>query len=462
MGRDRLEMTDIREILKEAMARDGVISFARFMELALYCPNFGYYERMEGAPGQKGDFYTSVSVGPLFGELLAAQFADWLKASAESGARSAEFSASSEEHAMGRDRSLQILEAGAHDGRLAADILRWLTAHEPELSKQVEYWILEPSAMRRKTQEATLGKFAGRVRWFGSWREVPAEGVRGVIFANELLDAMPVHRLGWDAAKREWFEWGVTMRGDDLPNLLWSLKPISPAVSSPSPPVGERVGMRGYQPPAVHGEEFVWARMEFAIQGRAGAPLPAANVLDAFGLSGSGVSNADNSTSAPGNFALRTPHSELLKVLPDGFTTEICPAATEWWRAAARALKAGKLMTFDYGLAAEQFFTPERREGTLRAYYRHHQSNDLLARPGEQDLTAQVNFTAISAAGESEGLNTETLTCQGQFLVGVVGKNCCDQPAVKEWTPSRVRQFQTLTHPEHLGRAFRVLVQGRC
>src|SRR6202035_2238276 len=93
---------------------------------------------------------------------------------------------------------------------------------------------------------------------------------------------------------------------------------------------------------------------------------------------------------------------ELLAVLPDGFTTEVCPAAMEWWHRAARALKAGKLMTIDYGLRAEQFFTPERKEGTLRAYYRHHQSSDALARPGEQDLTAQVNFTAIETAGEAE------------------------------------------------------------
>src|SRR6185437_14491760 len=94
--------------------------------------------------------------------------------------------------------------------------------------------------------------------------------------------------------------------------------------------------------------------------------------------------------------ALATLPPELLNVLPDGFTTEVCPAAVDWWRQAARALKSGKLMTIDYGLRAEQFFTPTRRDGTLRAYHQHHQSNDLLARPGEQDLTAQVNFTAIN------------------------------------------------------------------
>ena len=56
----------------------AAITFARFMELALYCPNCGYYEREEDIIGRQGDYYTSVSVGSLFGELLAFQFAEWL------------------------------------------------------------------------------------------------------------------------------------------------------------------------------------------------------------------------------------------------------------------------------------------------------------------------------------------------------------------------------------------------
>src|ERR1700722_2508418 len=122
-------MSNIREILKEELRREGTIFFARFMEVALYCPNFGYYERLDESPGRKGDFFTSVSVGPLFGELLAAQFADW-RAAANS--------------------PWQILEAGAHDGRLAGDILKWLRENAAEAFQRLEYWILEPSTLRRK------------------------------------------------------------------------------------------------------------------------------------------------------------------------------------------------------------------------------------------------------------------------------------------------------------------------
>jgi len=118
-------------------------------------------------------------------------------------------------------------------------------------------------------------------------------------------------------------------------------------------------------------------------------------------------------------------------------------------------------MTFDYGLNAEEFFTPERKDGTARGYYRHRQMTDLLARAGQQDITAQVNFTALQTAGEAAGLRTETLTSQEQFLTRVAGQALADEPAFGEWTAERKRQFQTLVHPEFFGRAFRVLVQTR-
>ena len=65
-------------VIREEILESGVISFARFMELALYCPETGYYETKKDTVGQRGDFITSVSTGSLFGELLAFQFAEWL------------------------------------------------------------------------------------------------------------------------------------------------------------------------------------------------------------------------------------------------------------------------------------------------------------------------------------------------------------------------------------------------
>ena len=393
----RSEENGLPEIIRREIDACGAITFARFMELSLYCPQLGYYEQIANTPGRRGDFYTSVSVGPLFGELLAAQFAHWLR-QLETRSAARGMSGHAPDH-------FHLLEAGAHNGRLAADILDWFKSRKPQWFDKLDYWIWEPSPRRQRWQKKTLDPFKGQVLWFDSWEKLPPTGVRGIIFSNELLDAMPVHRLGWDAQNKTWFEWGVSAAGGQF---MWKKLPLTKA--------------RG-QPAAVR-------------EGR--GPLSVFRVPDWPELS-----------------------AELMAVLPDGFTTEICPAAVDWWRKAAAALKRGWLLTLDYGLTAEQFIGPERAQGTLRAYYRHQQCADLLASPGEQDLTAHVNLTALQKAGESTGLKTEGVFAQGEFLTRIAQTTWRDESGFAEWTPARTRQFQTLTHPEHLGRRFKLLLQTR-
>ena len=352
------------ELIRQEIEVSGVISFARFMELALYAPATGYYERQRENVGRRGDFITSVSTGSLFGELLAFQFAAWL-----------------EELPVAKAKR-QIVEAGAHDGKLAADILHWLQRHRPELFAEIEYVILEPSPHRQSWQAETLKDFAPRVRWFSGFDAAAVAPFTGVIFSNELLDAFPVHRFGWDAAAKTWFEWGVTLAG----------------------------------------EKFVWAKL------------------------------------ANSEFGIR--NLELEAVLPDGYIVETSPVAENWWRTAAGFLANGKLLALDYGLAADELFSPARRSGTLRAYHRHRVSDDLLANAGEQDLTAHVNFSAIQKVGEAAGLRTENFLTQPQFLTHILAAAVKDK-SFTGFDTKQVRQFQTLTHPEHLGRAFRVLVQAR-
>jgi SAM-dependent MidA family methyltransferase len=372
------------KIAKEIEGR-GAIPFARFMDLALYCPVYGYYEKEEDTIGRRGDYFTSVSVGSLFGELLAFRFAGWLGAEA-----------------------LEIAEAGAHRGELARDILSWMRRRRAELFQRLTYWIIEPSDRRRQWQQQTLAEFAGKVRWAKALSEFStpptasrwADGrsasrestsVQRIIFANELLDALPVHRLGWDAKARAWFEWGVALREG----------------------------------------RFVWTRLAGDASGLTQLMPPA--------------------TLSP----------QLATLLPDGFTVEVCPAAQEWWRSAAGVLGRGKLLTIDYGLTVEELLAPERKDGTVRGYRRHQLNSDVLANPGAQDITAHVNFTAIQAAGELAGLHTEAFLTQEQFLTSIARQVWQAEGAFGDWTAQRTRQFQTLTHPDHLGRTFRVLVQGR-
>ena len=118
------------------------------MELALYCPDYGYYETSKDNPGQRGDFITSVSTGELFGQLLAFQFAGWLEAEARS-----------------QKPEVRIVEAGAHDGKLAKDILKWFQLQRQKLFEQIVYIIIEPSTRRQEWQRETLKQFAPRVLW---------------------------------------------------------------------------------------------------------------------------------------------------------------------------------------------------------------------------------------------------------------------------------------------------------
>ena len=118
------------------------------------------------------------------------------------------------------------------------------------------------------------------------------------------------------------------------------------------------------------------------------------------------------------------------------------------------------MLTYDYGLIDDELFSPARPRGTLRAYFQHHVSDDLLANPGEQDITAHVNFPTIRKAGEDAGLKTEFFGPQAKFLTEILAKAVKDN-SFGEWDAKRTRQFQTLTHPEHMGRAFHVLIQSR-
>ncbi|MEO6183321.1 MAG: SAM-dependent methyltransferase [Verrucomicrobiota bacterium] len=367
--------------IKNEIELRGVIPFARFMEMALYWPGEGYYETHQQI-GRAGDFITSVSVGDLFGEILACQFVEWLQKFSNDDSGS--------EQVPDNVPLFQIVEAGAHEGKLAYDILTWLSNNSPELFNRLEYCVIEPSSSRQSWQQKTLEDFQN-VRWVDELSAIPVRGkvqVDRIIFSNELFDSMPVHRFGWDAQTKSWFEWAVG----------WN------------------------------GKNFTWKRA--SENQRSSVPVPQVNPA-------------------------------LLEVLPDDFTTEVCPAAVEWWAKAAKFLHRGKIVAIDYGLTAEQIFVPERRHGTLRAISRHHINTDLLSMLGEQDITAHVNFSALKTAGENVGLKTDALMSQSQFLSGIVERNLNKLGTFTEWNSAHRRQFQTLTHPEHFGRAFRVLVQSR-
>ena len=347
-------------ILRERIARDGPLPFVDFMAGALYHPDLGYYARETRQVGRGGDFFTSVSVGPLFGELLARRFLrEWER--------------------LGRPEAWRIIESGAHDGTLAGDILTAIFQLAPDAFAALEYVIPEPLARLQSAQRESLKGFKAQVIFVSQLQELWENPLPGIAFGNELLDALPFHRVEWKNGV--WHECRVENRAD---------------------------------------EGFQWA---------------ASREIEALPLL---VATARLGT----NF-------------PEGYCTEVRTNFEDFLAPLLRSLSSGLLIWPDYGFARPEYYHPERRTGTLRTFSKHRAAEDPLERPGEIDITAHVDFTAVAEAGMRLGCQVGVFKNQGTWLTEVG----------RAWLLSLegsvqaglMKQFQTLIHPAHLGGSFHIL-----
>ncbi len=204
-------------------AAGGWLPWREIMALALYAPGHGYYAGAPRRVGRAGDFYTAVSVGPLYGRLLADH-------------------AAARWEALGRPEKFTLAEQGAHDGRLMADLLAALRARHPALAARAEVVVIEPQAGYREAQQRTLAAvWPGEPRWLD--RVGTLEAAAGLLVCNELLDAFPVHRVRREAGT--WRELGVVLR--EAGGLEWESRALveraagSPGDSGATEPVVPRV-----------------------------------------------------------------------------------------------------------------------------------------------------------------------------------------------------------------------------
>ncbi|MGA0116458.1 MAG: class I SAM-dependent methyltransferase [Burkholderiales bacterium] len=183
-------------IRAEIAAAGGWISFARFMELALYAPGLGYYSAGSRKLGPAGDFITAPELSPLFGRALARQLAELVR--------------------QGLD---DILELGAGSGALAETVLAELAALDclPQ-----RYAILELGADLRQRQQQRLMKAAPQIADRVTWLETLPQTFSGVVLGNEVLDAIPAHRIR--KSNDIVSELGVSISGNDLE---WAVQPAS-------------------------------------------------------------------------------------------------------------------------------------------------------------------------------------------------------------------------------------------
>ena len=168
---------DLVQFIRAKIENDGPQSFAWFMQQALYHPEHGYYSSGRCQIGRKGDYFTNVSVGPLFGQLLAVQFAEIWKR-------------------LGKINDFVIVEQGAHDGQFACDVLEFLRGQLPEFFESLRYQIIEPFPILKEHQRRNLAMFGDKVEWQDS-----PQPFTGLHFSNELLDAMPVRLISNDTEK---------------------------------------------------------------------------------------------------------------------------------------------------------------------------------------------------------------------------------------------------------------------
>lgn len=207
-----------QRIADDIHANGGWISFARYWELALYTPGLGYYSggsQKFGAADEGGDFVTAPELTPLFGQALARQVAQVMAASKPI-----------------------VLEAGAGSGKLAADLLQALDAlgQAPE-----QYLILELSGELRARQRETIAKLAPALLDRVHWLDSLPEKFSGCLVGNEVLDAMPVHKLHWQTEGLQ--EIGVAL--DDDGNFVERECPASAALQTSAETLPVEADYRG-------------------------------------------------------------------------------------------------------------------------------------------------------------------------------------------------------------------------
>lgn len=358
-------MTPLAELLANRIRRYGPLPFADFMRECLYHPLHGYYSRAEST--RFADYYTSVDMHPIFGRLLARQFAEmW-------------------EH-LGSPAEFTLVEAGAGVGRLAGHILDFCAAKLSQFYGALRYVAVERSAARieqatlRLQRHAETGHFTAAI-------EIPPRIPAGCLFSNELIDALPVHRA-------------IFQQG--------SLKEIL---------VGFGAG------------QFVDHV----------APVSACAINEY--LSTQGIA------------------------LTEGQHAEAGLEACDWITEVGRRLERGYVLTIDYGHRAAELFDEHHMRGTLLAYHNHRVTEDFYASPGEQDLTAHVNFTALELWGERVGLDSAGLSSQTAFLLALGHQNeFADLYDEGQSETERVQtrlQLKSLIHPEGMGERFQVLIQQK-
>lgn len=318
-------------IAERVLDARGWLSFVDYMRLALYEPGLGYYSAGASKFGSDGDFVTAPEVSPLFADVVAGQIDLILR----------------------RGGLGDVLELGPGTGAFAAGAIEAFHRCGTPIAR---YQMLEVSADLRQRQAERLAGLS-LASPSCEWCDRLPEQFSGVIFGNEVLDAMPCERFVVHGDR--WWRLGVGMAAStsESPRFEWRVRPAD----------GSAPGDDEFR----HEAE----RLQHSLRSR-------------------GIE------------------------LPDGYCGEWQVGLDAWFQSMSHSLSGGVMILADYGLPQVQLYHPDRSLGSLRCYYRHHAHDDPFLWPGLNDITAWVDFTRVAEAAEKAGLNILGYTTQMAFLAG--------------------------------------------
>jgi SAM-dependent MidA family methyltransferase len=191
-------MHELTQIIKDQINRNGPITFAKFMQLALYHEKYGYYRSETTRIGKEGDFYTSPCVHPAFGEIIGRFI-----------------------HKVYKTLNIHeftIVEMGAGKGYLALDVLDSIKRDHPGFYRNLNYLIVEICPALIEEEKTILKDHLHKISFVCSISEIENEEVAGVFISNELLDSFPFHRLKY--IKNDFQEIYVGLRNDEFTEIL--------------------------------------------------------------------------------------------------------------------------------------------------------------------------------------------------------------------------------------------------
>ncbi len=399
----------LRQRIRQEIRERGPIPFSRYMDLCLYDPELGYYSRNTEQFGKAGDFYTSSDVHAVFGRLVARQFEEMWRG-------------------LGSPDKIEILEFGPGRGLFAQDVLDWSEKKFPEFFSAAHYTLVESSPALRERLRATLSKhFRSGKASFPQRLKPPCYDA-----AYGTAEAVPSH--GRSHALDTTSNNSREGTASAVPNSIVIDRALAPEV-----------------PVIVFANEFLDALPVEVL-----SPLGELRISEKDGR----LLESWNPASAE-----ELEFLDRYSVHPEaGERIEAPLIAQRYMSQIAAAVERGFILVIDYGYTRQEQLAGRHR-ATLAAYRQHSVSANPYEAPGEQDITAHVNFTAIAAAAEEQGMRVQPLVTQSQCLLGIGEANqfadAFEECRLPQERAKVALQLKHLITPAGIGETFHVLISSK-